>query len=112
MKKPISLNYVKVFNSQAMLLFNLSPIKFNNINLSLTSNIIKSALSENSLVKRRDDVLKFSQLSKFRPKLSDYLDKSLVDFLMFTAGSKAIIQFYPFLANSNISQQRISFYKN
>jgi len=111
-KKFMSLSYAKVFKSQSMLLFNLSPIKFDNISLSLTSNVIKSSLRQNSLTKKRDDTLKLTQLSKFRPKLLDYLDKSLIDFIMFTAGSKAIVQFYPFLANSNISQQRISFYKN
>lgn len=111
-KKFTATSYIKIIDSQVMLLLNLPSTKFDNISSNLVSSVIKSSLRQNSLMKIRNDIFKSTQLSKFRPKLSDYLDKSLVDFLTFTAGSKAIIQFYPFLANSNISQQRISFYKN
>ena len=52
---------------------------------------------------------------RFKPSasfnISDYTNRTLLEFLAFSSGSRSLIQFYPFLAQGNISAYRVSFYK-
>lgn len=87
---------------------------FNRSNLHFFANAtnnIKLFSSRGVFINNTNLASAHNNISKFKPKLSDYINKSLIDFLTSVTGSKAIVQFYPFLSNNNISSYRISFYK-
>ena len=96
--------------------FNLSQAAkgLNSNNLSFFANVTNNTKLFSSHVSPVNGVSLVSaraMSSRFRPNLSNYINKSLIDFLTSVMGTKAIVQFYPFLANNNISSHRISFYK-
>lgn len=98
------------FNSTLFFAPTISHFKNSNLVLNQVVRNVTSSQRHNSLsgVNTAFDNLKFY---RFKSRLIDYVDKSFIDFLTFTTGSRAILQFYPFLANNNVSKQRVLFYK-
>ena len=85
------------------------PLNANNISFFLPM-IPLSTVSLSSSIHLGTTSL-FGANTLFTPRLKDYVDRSLTEFITFTSGAKSMLQFYPFLGNGNISAYRLSFYK-